>query len=323
MKVTIVIRTYNRPQYLKEALTSVSLQTYTNWELIIFDDGGDVETFEIFTTFNKSHPDNRVIYISSQRSYDMFKNSWVLAPKIATGDVIIRLDDDDILRRTTFEKIINIYDTSPELDFTLGSCANFNKNGITNIEYLKNIYEIEPSRHAWAPYTILNNNPWKDPWMWYENYYQYPMYFTSLIHSSKSNIKMVYHLYTMRTKSVLKVIDDISMTSTHVDDLEFYGILDYKGLGYNVLKNVLIFVRADNLDKITYSKSENGMMVDEVLRVRDDVDKYRPEGFMSRIINISPELRMENISRDELNSEFSEYYTLIKITSDNMFRKIK
>ena len=37
--VSIIIRTYNRLSLLKEAVESVRAQTYTNWELIIVDDG--------------------------------------------------------------------------------------------------------------------------------------------------------------------------------------------------------------------------------------------------------------------------------------------
>ena len=43
-KVDIVICTYNRAHYLKEALESVSAQTYPNWELVIVDDGSADET---------------------------------------------------------------------------------------------------------------------------------------------------------------------------------------------------------------------------------------------------------------------------------------
>ena len=38
MKVTVVVRTCNRPEFLKEALASVQLQTHQDWEVLIFDD---------------------------------------------------------------------------------------------------------------------------------------------------------------------------------------------------------------------------------------------------------------------------------------------
>src|SRR5438094_781667 len=37
--VSVIIPTYNREGYLREAVASVFLQTYENWELIVVDDG--------------------------------------------------------------------------------------------------------------------------------------------------------------------------------------------------------------------------------------------------------------------------------------------
>jgi hypothetical protein len=35
--------------------------------------------------------------MSTKSSYDLFQNSWILAPELAMGEIMIRLDDDDIL----------------------------------------------------------------------------------------------------------------------------------------------------------------------------------------------------------------------------------
>ena len=42
--VSILMCTYNREQYLKRAIDSVIAQTYTDWELIIVDDGSTDNT---------------------------------------------------------------------------------------------------------------------------------------------------------------------------------------------------------------------------------------------------------------------------------------
>jgi glycosyltransferase involved in cell wall biosynthesis len=320
MKISVVVRTFNRPDTLMESLTSISLQTYSNWELFILDDGDVKKTYEIFNQFNKKHPNNYVCYITANSEYDMFKKSWKIIPHIASGDILIRLDDDDILRETTFEKIKNIYETNDDIDFTLGSYATFNKSGISSIDIIKNIYEIAPTLHAWAPYTIPNNNPWKEPWMWYHNYYQTPMYYTSLIHCSKANVKMVYHLYTMRISSIKKIINDVDVSSTHVDDLEFFGQLDYKGLGYNMLKSVMIFVRDDNTDKITTHINKKGdVLYNEILKIRDKVDSCRPAGFVSRIVPIDDKLHYEDINLNNMNIEFNQYYNKLKNKSNIIF----
>ena len=78
------------------------------------------------------------------------------------------------------------------------------------------------------------------------------------------------------------------MTSNFVDDLEFFGSLDYLGLGHNSLKKILTFVRMHNEGKVSdYNKKILGKnMFDENFRVRDKVDELRPTGFFSKIIPI-------------------------------------
>jgi len=44
MKISVIVRTCNRPDFLEQSLCSVELQTHTDWEVIIFDDGDSVKT---------------------------------------------------------------------------------------------------------------------------------------------------------------------------------------------------------------------------------------------------------------------------------------
>ena len=56
------------------------------------------------------------------------------------------------------------------------------------------------------------------------HYFDKPKNISSIIHSSKLNQFCIFHPYMMRTKSILKVVDKITMTSNFVDDLEFLGL---------------------------------------------------------------------------------------------------
>ena len=57
MKVTVIVRTYNRPEFLKQALTSIQLQTHKDWEVIIFDDGASDINFNIYKNFKQINLD--------------------------------------------------------------------------------------------------------------------------------------------------------------------------------------------------------------------------------------------------------------------------
>ena len=48
-KVSIIMPTYNRAEYIIETIESIRNQTYSNWELIIVDDGSDDNTEELIS----------------------------------------------------------------------------------------------------------------------------------------------------------------------------------------------------------------------------------------------------------------------------------
>ena len=62
--VSILMCTYNREQYLKRAIDSVIAQTYTEWELIIVDDGSTDNTEQLVA----SYPDPRIRYIKMDKN---------------------------------------------------------------------------------------------------------------------------------------------------------------------------------------------------------------------------------------------------------------
>ena len=316
MKVTIVVRTFNRPDFLKEALASISLQTHNDWEVLIFDDSASDINFSIYKSFKQRHKDKRVMYLTTETAYDMFQNSWLHAPDLAKGDVMIRLDDDDILLEDTLEFVSTLYTKNPELEFSYGSAAIFNEsNSIIRVTQTQHPYEAGRTTTEWTGYTLPNNNPWRHPWSWTNNFYSTPHDWTSLIHCAKSNIMCIYHPYIMRTNSVKRVKDKITMTSKYIDDLEFFGSLDYLGLRHSSIKRILTYVREHTAGRIT----DNGKIVDgtniwdENFRIRDKVDEIRPSGFRSQVIEI---LECDNNFNegmtDKLQNQFIAYKTSIQ-----------
>jgi glycosyltransferase involved in cell wall biosynthesis len=319
MKVTVIVRTNDRPELLKQALASVHIQTHRDWEVIIFDDSASDTNFSIYKSFKKANPSNRVMYITTKDSYHLFKNSWLIAPDLSVGDVMLRLDDDDILAEDCLEFISNVYENNPELDFTYGSSVFFENDELINMIETKNPFEHEKTRAMWAAYTIPNNHPWTEPWSFINEYFPEPQNFTSIIHAAKANALCVYHTYAMRTESVRRVKDKITITSNFVDDLEFLGSLDYLGLGHNALKKVLCYVRRHDMGRVSdYNKQVEGTtMYQENFRVRDKVDYLRTSGFISKIIPIHHNDNFNNGIDANLKNKFIKTSSKIKSITDN------
>lgn len=89
-RVSVIIPTYNRAQYILEAIESVLSQDYPNFEVIVVDDGSTDHTAELIGTVN----DSRLRYIRQQNQGRSSARNRALA--IANGDFITFLDSDDL-----------------------------------------------------------------------------------------------------------------------------------------------------------------------------------------------------------------------------------
>jgi glycosyltransferase involved in cell wall biosynthesis len=101
-KVSIIMATYNRSQFILESLCSIQNQTYDNWECLIIDDGGTDNTVEVLTPILEK--DNRFQYFKRTDDYQKgLPGSRNYGLDIAQGDYIIFFDDDDIAHPQNLE----------------------------------------------------------------------------------------------------------------------------------------------------------------------------------------------------------------------------
>lgn len=87
-KVSVIIPTYNRARYICRAINSVLNQTFTDYEIIIVDDGSTDNTREVLAQYG-----NRIVYLSqSNKGISASRNRGISA---AQGEYIAFLDSDD------------------------------------------------------------------------------------------------------------------------------------------------------------------------------------------------------------------------------------
>ncbi|MFM6151748.1 MAG: glycosyltransferase family 2 protein, partial [Sphaerospermopsis kisseleviana] len=122
-KVSVCIPTYNRANLLPYAVNSVLSQTYTDFELIICDDGSKDNTAEIVSQWH----DSRIRYIrqpvNGGRSLNMRSGF-----EAATGDYFIKFDDDDGITPEFLEKTVAVLDAEPSVDFVCTNHWSINQN---------------------------------------------------------------------------------------------------------------------------------------------------------------------------------------------------
>ncbi|WP_099361187.1 glycosyltransferase family 2 protein [Fredinandcohnia onubensis] len=97
-KVSIIVATYRRKEALEKALQSLIIQTYSNCEVIVVDDNADAEwnTKVEKIVNNMKGSDNVEIFYVQNKSNKGSAETRNIGIKVATGDYITFLDDDDI-----------------------------------------------------------------------------------------------------------------------------------------------------------------------------------------------------------------------------------
>lgn len=91
-EVSVVVPTFNRPQYLRAAIDSVFAQTFTDWELIVADDGSEGETAAYLAAL-ASRPKVKVLRLAHTGNPGAVRNA---ACRAAQGEYIAFLDSDDV-----------------------------------------------------------------------------------------------------------------------------------------------------------------------------------------------------------------------------------
>lgn len=63
-KISIIVPVYNSEQYLSRCIDSVINQTYSDWELILVNDGSTDKSSEICSRYSANHQNIRLLNIN-------------------------------------------------------------------------------------------------------------------------------------------------------------------------------------------------------------------------------------------------------------------
>lgn len=92
-QISVIIPTYNRAHFLSQTIDNVLAQTFTNYELIVVDDGSTDNTHSIITNYQKKQPQIKYIYQENAGGSAARNLGW----QHANADYLFFLDSDDLL----------------------------------------------------------------------------------------------------------------------------------------------------------------------------------------------------------------------------------
>lgn len=153
--ISIIMGIYNCADTLGDAIESIFAQTYTDWELIMCDDGSKDSTYEIAKKYIQDNPQRRIKLLRHEfnRGLNQTLNDCL---SVARGEYIARMDADDISLPTRLEKEIAEFGKDPCLSIVSCSMVHFDENGewgknISSNEYPQKRDLVFGTIHAHAP----------------------------------------------------------------------------------------------------------------------------------------------------------------------------
>jgi glycosyltransferase involved in cell wall biosynthesis len=123
--VSLIITTYNRQNYLPQAIESILTQTYPHFELLIWDDGSTDRSLEV--AHHYAHQDPRIRVIAA---HHQGRGISIAAACAQTQSEYLGLvDSDDLLGSTALAETVQILNSRPEIGMVYTDYVLIDQNG--------------------------------------------------------------------------------------------------------------------------------------------------------------------------------------------------
>lgn len=109
--VTVVVTTYNRPNYLPRAVETVVGQSYDNVELVVVDDCSETPATAVLDGVSPDVREFRVIRHQTNKGPNAARNTGVEA---ASGEYVAFLDDDDRWEPEKLARQVGVFESGPD-----------------------------------------------------------------------------------------------------------------------------------------------------------------------------------------------------------------
>lgn len=122
MKVSFILPIYNVEKYLSECVESILAQTYSDFEILLVDDGSPDNCPVLCDEWAKKDSRIKALHkpnggLSNARNYGL---------EHAQGDYVVFVDSDDFwVNKECLQRLMNVVDAHPECDFIGFNCSYY------------------------------------------------------------------------------------------------------------------------------------------------------------------------------------------------------
>lgn len=129
-KISIIMPLYNKEKYVRKSIESILSQTFTDWELIIIDDGSTDSSYSVSLEYMN---DKRVkVYHIENGGVSRARNKGIV---YAQGEYVTFIDSDDYVLEDYLEKLYH-----PKYEMIIGGLTKVNCKGEVIATILPSLY---------------------------------------------------------------------------------------------------------------------------------------------------------------------------------------
>jgi glycosyltransferase involved in cell wall biosynthesis len=128
--ISVIVPTFNRVHLLGDTLECVISQTYSNWEMIIVDDGSKDPVKELIESYND--PRIRFYPFDHGGNYAVVRNRGL---KLCRGELIAFLDSDDTWSPKKLSRLVEVFGTYKSCEFVLSNVNLFGNTMVSSPEF--------------------------------------------------------------------------------------------------------------------------------------------------------------------------------------------
>ena len=127
--ISIIVPAYNVEKYIKTCLDSIIIQTYSNFEVIVINDGSTDQTEKILNEY-ESNPKIR-IFSQKNGGLSAARNQGL---NLANGELVCFIDSDDSVKSDYLEKLAAPFFEDSNIDITVcGYQEKFENSEINHV----------------------------------------------------------------------------------------------------------------------------------------------------------------------------------------------
>lgn len=270
-KVSIVIPCFNDGIYIKDAVDSALNQTFKDFEIIIVDDGSNIETHNVLKTI--VHSKVKLI-VQENKGLSAARN---IGFEKAKGVYVLTLDADDVFEPSFLEKAVVVLDSYKDVGFVScfvnsftelnkpfyknepkgGNIENFlfRNNAVGNSLYRKKCWELvggydeamKKGYEDWEFHVAITKRGWRS-YIIKEYLFNYRNKPNSMLKISnknyeEENVKYVFNkhkdIYSINYEKVVDYLLGIALRHKH-NEIKRINSIDFK-IGRLVLKPLRLF----------------------------------------------------------------------------------